>query len=233
MHAWTQTGWHHYLHSFPGYYETHLALLVLQQPATPDEIAATGLRYRTPPIDPFDDPLAVHLQPPIPAEKRDNAGLMSMAAGQAELRLSLAAFAGVEEMTTMADFIQALQNLGLLFELPGPRKVLVPNAVPRMVWDVADLSERQRDSCRLQSGYADFRHVADDIANLLAWAPDNHLTATPRQLGIRLAIDPRKILGGLDLLVMTHGLAPHPYPPDVPRDELLDHPLDVRRRTPK
>lgn len=231
MHAWKQTGWHHYLYTCPGYYETNLALEVLGKPATPAEIAATGLRFRTPYVHPLDDPLAVHLQPPIPVEKHDNAALMKGAAEQTELRRSLAALAGMDDMTTMADFIQALQNVGLLFELPGASRVLVPNAVPRMVWDFADLSEGQRASCRLQIGYADYRHVADDIANLVAWAPNHHLTATPRQLGIRLAIDPRKILGGLDLLTMTHGLAPHPYPHDVPHDELLDRPLDVHRWT--
>lgn len=156
---------------------------------------------------------------------------MKDAVERTELRRSLAALAGMDDMTTMADFIQALQNIGLLFELPGAHRVLVPNAVPRMVWDFADLSEGQRASCRLQIGYADYRHVADDIANLLEWAPNHHLTATPRQLGIRLAIDPRRIVGGLDLLTMTRRVAPHAYSDDVPRDELLDLPVDVRRWT--
>lgn len=99
---------------------------------------------------PLDDPLTVHLQPPIPVEKHDNAALMKDAVERTELRRSLAALAGMDDMTTMADFIQALQNIGLLFELPGAHRVLVPNAVPRMVWDFADLSEGNvpRADCR-------------------------------------------------------------------------------------
>lgn len=48
IHAWEQTGWYHFLYSYPGFYEIDLALRVLGKPATAAEIAAAGLRCRPP-----------------------------------------------------------------------------------------------------------------------------------------------------------------------------------------
>ena len=66
-----------------------------------------------------------------------------------------------------------------------------------------DIPEESRDGIRVQIGYADFAQVADDLNNIIGWAPDLALTTTPRTLATRLAVTIEEVLGGLDLLALT------------------------------
>lgn len=227
MHAWQQTGWHQYLYSLPGYYGLHLGLLMSGHAVPRSELFREVVFRLGGTHDesvPHRDPHDVPLQSRTITEPQDPALLESVQTETRQLAL-VAAGAGISEITVVGHLIQALVNLGLL--LPIHRKgqeLLVPNACPGMVWDVLDISEQARDSIRVQIGYADFRHVAADIDNMLLWAPSQILTTTPRRLAIRLAVTSDEVLGAFELLDLTDR-ARHVRiagGPDRPEDGPLD-----------
>ncbi len=179
---------------------------------------------------PLDDPLTVHLQPPIPVEKHDNAALMKDAVERTELRRSLAALAGMDDMTTMPTSFR-----------PFKTSACSSNYLAHIVFSFPMLSLAWSGTSQTFQKATCLVPTADRLRRLppcrrrhrepsrVGAQPSPH-SNTP-STGIRLAIDPRRIVGGLDLLTMTRRVAPHAYSDDVPRDELLDLPVDVRRWT--
>ncbi len=231
-----QTGWDKHLQGFPGYYDLGRALSIVKRPVTAEELAANVRRLirKDDVVWLGGNPLAFPLEWPAHAEDPDNPYWRGLGrpGTQAEYLRSIIALAGMDDMRTVGDLLEVMVGLGLFVRLPHRTPpVLVPNAVPGMVWEVADIPEETRQSYRVTIGYADFSRVAEDIENLLTWAPKGQITATARQLGVRLATDPHDIIGALDLLAVLGKLADTPYPQDLDPEELLAHPLHIQQRT--
>lgn len=240
MHAWSQTGWHHYLYRCPWFYEINLALSIARRPISREELARTALPFNEKGAakDPAAavHPLAVALQPAL-LQEHPNQMLLDMQAAAAESISQVATVAGVPEMRVLGDFIQALCNLGLLLPMQrNGEELLVPNACPGMVWDVVEIPEGNRGGLLEQIGYADFRHVAEDLRNLLGWAPAHRLRTTARSVAVRLAVAPPDVLGAIDLLAVTKQIENIPSTPSViaPGDDfdVADAPLEFALRGP-
>jgi len=82
------------------------------------------------------------------------------------------------------------------------------------------------------AGLAEVRVVADDLFNVLVWAPEHRMTTTPRWLAIRLAVTPAEVLGALELLQVIGQVTSSPALEGIPAEsdealDLADRPLEI------
>lgn len=210
LHAWRQTGWHAHLSDVPGYDQAERALNLSPAPLSYEELAAAALRcsydWGRGDRSAESDPLNAILHPPRKKEQITHmtATIEAWDARKAQSLVDLAAAAELPEVRVMADFIQALLNIGLLLHVrQAGQELLVPNACPGLVWEVLEVDEQQRRHLRRKSAAADFETTFDDLINILAWAPERRLVTTPRRIAIRLGTTPDQVLGALDLLEVS------------------------------
>lgn len=228
LHAWEQTGWHDFLYGWPGYDGIYNALGVIGRPVTRLELASRPLGFAGPRATGWEaDPLGRALQPDVGLDLTH----WQQTAQAADTRrlAQLSQLAGMAAVATVGDLIQALVNLGLLVSMNrGGQEVLAPNACPGMVWDVFEVSEEHRKGLALRIGWADYRWLADDVGNILRWAPDQQLLVTPRRLAIRLAVAPVDVLGAIDLMVLNGQLRKEGAPENLVPDLLVDRDGDIQ-----
>jgi hypothetical protein len=189
MHAWRQTGWYSKLFVAPGFSAIYSGLYRSGHGVTARTLAAASVsQIRRRPNEPAfdgDDPLDTPVGPPI----------------QAEDFLARVADA---ETGTLGQIIDAMRKIDLLLTLEREgQELLIPNPDPGFVWERVPLTEREIVAMRQQIGYADFRQIADDLANALRWVADAGLDTTIRQLALRWSTSAPNVRGGLSLLEAT------------------------------
>ena len=204
LREWSLTGWDGYLQRYSGYSAIAMALRIGKQPQGRADLARTACKWhgyeawkREPPSDPLAFPLRLEANPGRPLLPRE----IDAAAATERALTDLAFLAGLQQVDVFGDLIQALVNLGLLTPLHrGGTELMVPNPSPGIVWDALDLSDSERKQVRQNIGRYNFNEVADDISNMLTWAPEHRLEVTPHALALRLAVRSSEVIGALDFL---------------------------------
>lgn len=193
VHALRQTGWYSELGGLRGFEEILTAVQHLGRPCSPQEIVA-GLRVR-------DQGAGRHNWDSPVLGDGSSASLPPWDVQVSHPKLvRIAVAAGMPQIATFGDALTALLQLGLLAQCEAPQPgLLVPNPAPRPVWEVVELDDGQRHAAQTSGLYADFQAGQLDLLHLLRWAGPHGLTATPRQVALRLAVPVQEVLGWIRL----------------------------------
>lgn len=200
--AIADAGWRAAVGSLHGFGEILHALEMLQKPSTPDELPT-----RWGPWGPDRDVFGPHRwDSPLIPENRAIEDPDGDAWEEAQ-RLILGTAAGMPALNTFDDALQCLLRLGVLVR--GGTAVdspLLPSPAPPAAWDTLAPNDAQRRHWQLMALQYRYAPLTDDIAHLLRWAPPP-LTASSRQMAVRLSLSPHDVLGAVRLQVMRGALA--------------------------
>lgn len=176
------------------------AILTLRRPARPDELPS---RWRPHPdqeeqYGPYTWDTSVFGHPPV--------GLPDVAPGdrlEGDMVAQIAAAASMDSVDTFRDALTAMHRLGLLATCDAPELgLIVPNPMPRPVWEVLPLSQSTTHLLQTEALNARYRVLEPDIQQLLEWAPQHTITTTVERIAVRLSVSGRDVLGVIGLL--TH-----------------------------
>lgn len=193
VHALRQTGWYSELGGLRGFDEILTAVHYLGRPCSTQEIAE-GLRVREQGGErhDWDSPVLGEASSASPPPWEVQVSYPKLG------RIGVAA--AMPQIATFGDALTALLRLGLLARCEAPQPgLLVPNPAPRPVWEVLELDDAQRRAAQTSGLYADFQAGQLDLLHVLRWAGTHGLTATPRQIALRLAVSAQDILGWIRL----------------------------------
>ena len=121
-------------------------------------------------------------------------------------------------VATHGALIHALVSLAVLARIGTDEQVRFgPCPAPPTAAATLGLQERAARTLRVEAIKRDFGDPADDVLHLLRWAPDGHLNVSARNIAVRLACEPEKVLGALTLLGAQQEIEPEDFPrdPDV------------------